>query len=168
MILWFKCWICSQSKTQTSASCASLSYQMQTQPSAWAPGAWLTQGTNWRTAGWSWTWEDREDVYRRGKHWREKMITALLCLIREFCFQIVKGFINIKFEMSRWKVLQACMVLVWWLWCDLLCECEIFWKHRSTLSIPAQLWIWMSPMSCSFTKKYEFNCWWFPLSPLVL
>lgn len=36
------------------------------------------------------------------------MVTALLCLIREFCFQVVKGFINIKLS----------------LFCDLRCWAE--------------------------------------------
>lgn len=96
---------------QTTASCASLSYQMQTQPSARAPGAWLRLGTKGRTAGWSWTWRDGEDVYRRGKRGREKFVTALLCLIRGFCFDIIKGFTDIKshlFYDLRWSEERFC------------------------------------------------------------
>lgn len=95
----------------------------------------LTQGTNWGTAGWSWAWGDGEDIYRRGKNWRVKVVTALLCLIREFCFRIVKGLMNIQLSLfCDWDAeLEGAMgvlgvLAVLWL----LCECELFWKQRST------------------------------------
>lgn len=105
MILCFKCRIYSQSETQTTAGCALLSYQMQTQlPEPWGLG-WRGELTEEQLdrAG---PRKNGAYLYKMGKHWREKMVTAL-CLTREFCFHIVKGFINIKLSLFcdlRWSV----------------------------------------------------------------
>lgn len=43
-----------------------------------------------------------ERMFQEGERRRAKVVTASLCLRREFCFQTVKGFININWSLFCW------------------------------------------------------------------